>query len=237
MSSSEKRLAIHQPNFLPWIGYFHKMAHVDEFVLFDDVQFPRGKSYGNRVLIKVGEKESWITVPTKKKSELLLFSEIEIDYQQNWSRKMLKTVFLNYKKARHFDNVYPGLENIFELKYEKLFDLNFALIEFCMQKGGMKTDLIISSNIPSNSNIDGEEKIMNILRSRAASTYLSGAGAGSRRYLNEDHFKEEGIELIWQEMKKDYSYEQLGNNFIPNLSIIDILFNLGEETNEFLLSI
>jgi hypothetical protein len=229
-----KKLAIHQPNFLPWIGYFHKIINVDEFVLFDDVQFPRGKSFGNRVLIKTGDDSSWLTVPVKSKSDLLDFKEIEIDYQSNWSRKILKTILLTYKKQPGFDFLYPELEIHFEKKYQYLIELNISLIKLCHSKLSSDTTFIRSSEIQGAHNLNGTDKILFILNSRQAKSYLSGSGAGSKRYLDEGLFSKNDIEVQWQKLKADYSYPQGGNGFIPNLSIIDLIFNCGAESGKIL---
>lgn len=229
-----KTVAIHQPNFLPWIGYFHKIIHSDVFVLFDNVQFPRGKSYGNRVLIKANNSTNWLTVPVRSKSELPLFNEVTIDYQSNWSRKMLKTIMLNYKKAEHFDFFYEELLEVFEKKHDLLFELNKELILLCLRKMGVETRIIISSDISQDDMPGGDQKILDILEKTAATEYLSGKGAGSRRYIDESVFKQKNIKLIWQELKDGYQYRQQGNAFVPNLSIIDLIFNEGPNSANIL---
>ena len=97
------KIAIHQPNFLPWIGYFHKIANVNKFVFFDDVQLPGGKSfcYRTKILLNSGQ-EKWMSIPLTGKSQKPLIKDTKIDMQQNWKEKQLKTLELNYKKHTYF---------------------------------------------------------------------------------------------------------------------------------------
>jgi hypothetical protein len=231
---SEISAAIHQPNFLPWIGYFHKILKVDVFVFFDDVQYPRGKSFGNRVQIKSNDKELWINVPIRSKSEMLMFNEIEINNSIPWSKKLLKTINLIYKKSSYFDYLYPELEYILKKEYSFLVDFNIDLIQLCCSKIGINSRLIKSSAISECTNLNGEEKIIGLLKYLDSKVYVSGSGAGSKRYIDESHFKEAEIQLQWQSINSNEAYSQLGNTFIPKLSIIDLIFNEGPKSLHYL---
>lgn len=227
-------VAIHQPNFIPWVGYFNKINKSDAFVLFDDVQFPRAKTFGNRVEIKTNNGAVWLTVPVTNRGELNNFNEVEIDNNQNWVGKSLKTLKLAYQKAAHFNDYWDEFSAIYTTKYQLLTDLNIALIDFAVAKTGITTKLIRSSELPECRGLNGEEKILAILKKLNATTYLSGKGAGSRRYINEDNFKEAGIDLVWQSYEPR-PYRQLwGGDFIPNLSIIDLLFNEGPDSMKYI---
>ncbi len=227
-------VAIHQPNFIPWVGYFNKINKSDIFVLFDDVQFPRAKTFGNRVEIKTNNGAVWLTVPVTNRGELNNFNEVEIDNSQNWASKSLKTLKLAYQKAAHFNSYWDEFAAIYTTKYHVLSELNIALMNFAVAKTGITTKLVRSSEIPEAAGLNGEEKILAILKSLSATTYLSGKGAGSRRYINEDDFKAAGIELVWQSYEPK-PYRQLwGGDFIPNLSIIDLLFNEGPESLKYI---
>src|SRR5262245_30980573 len=107
-------VAIHQPNFLPWLGYFSKLLHCDTFVLFDDVQFPRGKTFVNRVQIKTPQGPNWITVPIADKSDLALIKDSRIAPDPSWKRKVLRTLEVSYAKAPYTKNYLPGLTEIIE---------------------------------------------------------------------------------------------------------------------------
>lgn len=227
-------VAIHQPNFIPWVGYFNKINKSDVFVLFDDVQFPRAKTFGNRVEIKTNNGAVWLTVPVTNRGEMNNFNEVELDNSQNWASKSLKTIKLAYQKATHFNDYFEEFSAIYTAKHVHLTDLNLALMSFAVAKTGITTKLVRSSEMTEAAGLNGAEKIMAILKALNATTYLSGKGAGSRRYINEDDFKTEGIELVWQSYEPK-PYRQLwGGDFIPNLSIIDLLFNEGPESIKYI---
>ena len=231
-----KKVAIHQPNFIPWLGYFHKISLVDSFVFFDDVQFPRGKTYGNRVKIKTNNGETWLTIPVLSKGDLQDFNEIFINNTFPWQRKILKTIELAYGKAKFFDKYHESFRAVFMEPYEKLTDLNIALINYISGVIGLKASFNSSSGLLTGRNTDAEEKIMDILKLLSASVYVSGSGGGSVRYISEERFRKEGIILEWQKFKSP-SYSQLWGEFIPDLSIIDLLFNCGDESASILGSV
>ena len=227
------RVAIHQPNFLPWVGYFHKISLVDSFVFFDDVQFPRGKSFGNRVKIKTNNGSLWLTVPVLSKSDLVDFNEILINNTFPWQRKIMKTIELSYKKAKFFDEYHDGFSAILMSDYEKLTDLNVALIRYLSDMLGLNITFHISSEITCYAGLKTEEKILGILKHLEATVYVSGSGAGSARYIDEERFRSENIKIEWQKFRSPV-YPQLWGLFIPDLSIIDLLFNCGDESLEIL---
>jgi hypothetical protein len=224
------KAAIHQPNFLPWLGYFHKISMVDKFVFFDDVQFPRGKTYGNRVKIKTNNGETWITVPVLSKGDMQNFNEILINNTFPWQRKILKTIELSYKKAGSFEKYYDGFSSVFLNEYEKLTDLNIALIRYFSDAMGLKVSFYMSSEIDSKPDENAEDKILGILRHVGAERYVSGSGAGSRRYIDEERFRSEKIDIVWQKFISPVYAQLWGGDFLPDLSIIDLLFNCGEES-------
>lgn len=231
-----KKVAIHQPNFLPWLGYFHKISLVDSFVFFDDVQFPRGKTYGNRVKIKTNNGETWLTVPVLSKGDLPDFNEILINNTFPWQRKIMKTIELAYGKAKFFETYHDGFRSVFMEHYEKLSDLNIALIKYLSGLIGLEAIFHSSSELKTGNKDDAEERIPEIVKQLGASVYVSGSGAGSARYIDEDRFRNEGILLEWQKFNSPV-YPQPWGEFIPDLSIIDLVFNCGEESERILKSV
>jgi hypothetical protein len=224
------KAAIHQPNFLPWLGYFHKISMVDKFVFFDDVQFPRGKTYGNRVKIRTNNGEAWITVPVLSKGDMQNFNEILINNTFPWQRKILKTIELSYKKAGSFAKYYEGFSKVFLKEYEKLTDLNIALIRYFSEALGLKVSFYLSSEIETQPGDNAEDKILGILKHLGADVYVSGSGAGSRRYIDESRFESEKIGIVWQKFNSPVYPQLWGGDFLPDLSIIDLLFNCGPES-------
>lgn len=222
-------VSIHQPNFLPWIGYFHKVINSDKFVLLDDVQFPIGDTFCNRTKIKTNLGEEWLTVPVKNRSNQILIKDILIDENNVWKRKILKKIKLSYQKSDHFDDVYPMIESIIKKSDNYLFNLNYLFLEFVFKYLNIKTTILLSSEIEIANTLNGLDKIISILNSVGATNYLSGSGSGSKRYIDEEVFKQNCIILRWQNYKYK-NYNQLHGSFLSNLSIIDLLFNHGTKS-------
>jgi hypothetical protein len=206
---------------------------VDTFVFFDDVQFPRGKTFGNRVKIKTNNGELWLTVPVLSKGEMTNFNEILINNTFPWQRKIMKTIELSYKKTVSFEKYQSGFAEVFLAPYEKLIDLNTALIRYISRALKIETDFRYSSEFNSGMVLNAEEKILNINKLLGADIYVSGSGAGSARYIDEEKFKSENIRVEWQKFNTPV-YTQLWGDFMPDLSVIDLLFNCGDDSLKIL---
>lgn len=224
------KVAIHQPNFLPWLGYFNKIKQVDFFVFLDDVQFERGKTFTSRTKIIANNQEHWLTIPIKNKSDLNKINKTEVDISQNWKYKHLKTLEMNYKKTLYFNEIFKIIERVYEQEDSLIVNYNIPLIIEISSYLNFNTQFIRSSNIESSKDKQGLDKLLCILKEMQATTYISGSGAGSKRYVKEDEFQACGIDLEWQ-LYEHPTYPQLsvGGDFIPNLSIVDALFNCGRE--------
>ncbi len=227
-------VSIHQPNYLPWIGYFSKIKASDIFVFFDDVQFERGKTYTSRTKILNQGKEQWLTVPVLGKGQLLDIKDITCDNTQKWQTKHLKNVQNTYRKAPYFEEVYSLLETMLQQKHDSLFEYNSRLIVQIISYLGIETKCINSSSLGLDTALSGLDKIIEILKTTQATEYLSGSGSGSKRYIDESVFAQNNIKLTWQAYSP-ISYKQLYNDhFIPNLSIVDLLFMQGKNAISFL---
>jgi len=228
------KVAIHQPNFLPWIGYFHKISLVDTFVFLDDVQFERGKTYTQRTKILVDQNEAWITIPIVNKSGLVLIKEAEVDPSFFWKRKILKTIELNYRKTKGFDNIFPIIQDVFSVKSKYLVDYNEPLIRLISEYLGLNTKFINSSQLNIPNHIGGKEKILEINKCLNSSTYISGKGEGSMRYIDPEDFVKNNIILEWQEFKP-LEYTQVKSDvYVKGLSIIDLIFNCSKDSYKWL---
>jgi len=223
------KAAIHQPNFLPWVGFFNKIKSVDLFIFFDDVQFERGKTYTSRTKILTQGNETWLTIPVINKSALIQIKDIEVVQDTNWKSKHLKTLALIYKKTPYFDEVFQIIDRIYRVNSRYLIDYNIPLIKNICEYLKVGTEFKLSSEL-SGADVKGGDKILNLLMSVKANEYLSGNGSGSQRYINDREFELSGIILNWQNFVQK-PYKQYGTNvFISNLSIIDLLFNMGKES-------
>lgn len=225
------RIGIHQPNYLPWVGFFNKMKGCDAFVIFDDVQLPTGKNFETRTLIKTIHGLLWLNIPIKNKNTDLLIQNAEFA-DNYWKKKHLKTIQTYYFKAPFFKNYIGGLEDIYHIKCSNLTDFNVMLIKYLADKLRL-FPVFIRSSVISSKELKGEAKILGLIKSLAGDEYISGEGAGSKRYIREEDFEKENIKLIWQ-FFKDQVYSQLYGPFVPRLSVIDLLFNTGEEAFKYL---
>ena len=228
-------VAAHQPNFIPWIGYFDKMRKADLFIVVDHVQMER-QSYQNRVRIKTGAGERWITVPVIQESRSERIMDKRIDNSRSgrfrWSRKMFLTLKYAYQSAPYFRDYQDGVAEIFETRWERQSELNGRLIEFCREALDIRTPMVASSTL----RITGakSDMVLNMCREAGATAYLAGDGA-SRGYLDVDAFERAGIRVLWQEFEHPrYVQHPSCGVFIPNLSAFDMLFNCGPRSAETL---
>jgi len=223
-------VSIHQPNYIPWLGFFEKVINSDIYVVFDDVQYPRGKDFANRNQIKTNNGKLWLTIPIKDKGSLKKWTDVEY-IDNGWKDKHLKNIESFYKKSKYFEEYYSELVNIFSVQHDFLIDLNVDLIRFVLDKLNIETKIVFSSNIKTDKT--GLEKIIHILKELKATHYISGAGDGSKRYIDENEFKNNNIELVWQDYKHP-QYKQLHGEFIPYLTILDLLFNEGTNSRDII---
>ena len=224
-------VSIHQPNYIPWIGFFNKILSSDIYVVFDDVQFPRGKDYANRNQIKTNNGKMWLTASVLGKKDLKPWNQIEIN-NNGWKEKHLTNIESFYKKTPYFKSYFLFLKRIYETDHKLLLDLNLDLIIFFLGCLDKIPNIILSSDIKTE--LTGLDKILYILKDQKATKYISGDGEGSRRYIDEQLFKDNNIELIWQNYKHP-TYKQLYGEFIPYLSILDLLFNEGPNSKNIIL--
>lgn len=223
-------VAVHQPNYLPYLGYFHKMAHCDVFVLLDDVQFAR-RSYTQRVKIKTPNGDRWLTIPvlTKDKRDQRI-NEVEIDNTQAWGKKHWKSLLHSYRQASYFSMHSDFFEGIYAREYHQLGGLNECLIRYLADELKISTSIVRASSL----NVKGKrtERIINICKALGGDIYLSGISG--RNYLTEEKFTEAGIQLQYQDFQHPI-YPQLHDEFLPYMSVVDLLFNCGDESRYILL--
>jgi hypothetical protein len=218
-------VSIHQPNYLPWLGYFRKIAVSDTFVYFDNVQMPGGKSFTSRNAIKGPQGQQWLTVPVSGKGKKPIGS-VEIT-DQHWRRKHLRAIEVNYRGTPHFQEIYDFLEHSLQQHHEFLAEQNIFLIEaICRLLGLDHVRFKRASEMAIEE--QGAESILPIIRALEASVYVTGQGAGSMRHLRPDDMKQADVAIKF--VSADFSsYPQAHGDFVENLSIIDAFFNIGLE--------
>ena len=224
-------ITIHQPEHLPWPGFFDKMAQSDIFVLLDDVQF-RKDYFQNRNKIKTRDGELFLTVPVLKSSTQLI-NEIKINNNEKWAKKHWKSIEANYQNAPFFIQYADDLKKIYDKKWENLSDLNIEIIKFIKVALGIKTKLVISSDLKTGG--EKTDHLINICNSLNASAYIAGRWALKLEYFKPELFKEKNIKLLFH----DYApveYHQLFPPFLPYMSTIDLLFNTGPDALNHILN-
>lgn len=221
-------VAIHQPNYLPWLGFFNKMANCDVFVLLDNVKHSKS-SFTHRNLIKLNNQEMLLSVPLKNKESLI--NELIISSPEENLIKHLRIIENAYRKSKFWNDYKENIFNIYNNNWQKLLDLNLALIVFLRKSFGIQTELILASELKDITG-EGSDRNLSICKKLGAEIYLSGNGA--KAYNDELSFQKEGIQIKYNNFTHPV-YNQLGNHFIKNLAAIDLLFNCGEQSLEILL--
>lgn len=223
------KTAIMQPTFLPWIGYFDMIDKVDCFVFLDHVQLVK-RSWQVRNRIIVSQQEKFFTVPVlkSKNRDSTFIYQAQINYSDNWNVKFIKTLEMSYKKTEFFVEVFSFLNSIFSKKIKYLGDFNILLIVEIANKIGINTNFYKSSEL---NNVGKKDTMLvNILKLKKSNSYLSAQG--SSVYIEENspggEFKKNNIDLNYHSYNHP-EYNQLNNDFISNMSIIDLLFNVGFE--------
>ena len=218
-------VACHQPNFMPWPGFFYKVIKADILVLLDDVQFPLGTSWLNRNRLKNKAGAFWITVPVLKKGRgLQLINEVEICNERQWQRKHYLSLFHAYKNAPYFYEHLDFFKEIFNKRWKRLIDLNTTVLNYLLDSLGIKKDIILSSSLSIDAK--GQSLLIEICKRLGANAYVSLSTA--KKYINKDLFQREDIEVRFYPFRP-IVYPQLWGDFIPNLSSIDLLLNCGQK--------
>jgi hypothetical protein len=220
-------ISIHQPGYIPWLGFFDKIFSCEKFVFLDDVQFQKNE-FQNRNKIRVFDGDMWLTVPVKSKSDTLLY-DVKIDNTSNWIKKHIKSIELNYSNSEFFNEYWPEFELIFRKKYDNLINLNIDIIKFLLEKLKIKTETICSSEL--NISDKNSDRILKICKALKAETYISGISG--KNYLNIDDFKKNGIDIIFQKFQHP-TYHQVFEPFHLNMSTIDLLFNEGGKASKII---
>ncbi len=215
------KVTIHQPEFLPWLGFFDRIVKSDVFVILDDVGYQKN-GFINRNRIKTQKGFQWMTIPVKDRSSNKKINEVLIDNQNPWQQKILSLLKENYKDTPFLKKYYDFMEKTFSKKWEKISDLDIYLIKECLNFLGSKKEIKISSEM----NFSGSStaRLVNICKAVGADEYISGSGG--KLYMDISLFEKSGIKVVFQEFSHpNYQQQFEGNGFLPGMSIIDFMFN------------
>ena len=221
-------VAIHQPQYLPWLGYFHKILRADVFVLLDTVQFKKNE-WQNRNRIKTAQGWQWLTVPVSYKYPQLI-GQVTITNKVKWQHKQRQAILSNYKKAGYYHYMDDLFDGIFSRTWELISELNISVVKGLAGVLGIDTPIYVASEVgefPENP----DERLIAIVKHFKGNTYL--AGSGGRGYMELQKYEKHGIEVIFQDYRHP-EYEQLFGDFEANMSVIDLILNHGDGSLDIL---
>lgn len=223
-------VAIHQPQYLPWLPYFTKIKESDVFILLDTVDFQKN-GLQNRNQIKTAQGAHWLTVPVQQKLGQKV-RDVKIDNSDPWLRKHWQTIQQCYRKAAAFNAYEKELEALYADEWSSLNELNIVIISMMMRWMNIRTPIVRSSQMKATG--IASELVLNLCLEAGATHYLSGMGG--KNYLEPDAFRNVGIEIVYQPAVLPNSYPQMfpKAGFINGLSALDILLNCGEAWKSYL---
>lgn len=219
-----KTVVIHQPDFVPYLGFFQRFLSADQFIVLDHVQFVTGtsRSWTHRDKIKTPSGEKWLTLSVRKAPMGTPINEIELSGSVNWAADNLNLLRQNYRNAPFFEEVFPSVVALYDQPPRLMADFNLRSIELLMDLLDVRLPWVRSSTLrPAGSS---NELLIDLLGKVDARHYLAGNGA--RGYMQPEKFAQAGIEVVWQEFTHPVYPQQFGA-FVPYLSSLDVLFNCG----------
>lgn len=234
LSESGHVVAIHQPNFFPWLGFFHKIAKSDTFVILDDVRFSRG-SWGNRVRCLIGGKPHWITAPIDRSAgNPRSYNQIRLQAGEDWRGKVFRTLEQSYRKAPYWSKENVFIYQLITDQENNLADYNLHLIHAISERLGIFSSRIVRSSLwPTNKT--ATDRLIFLTKAVGGNVYLCGGGADG--YQENEQFEKSGVHLRYQDFKHP-GYPQVGAlEFVPGLSVIDALLNVGTAGTRSLLGL
>ncbi|QLC22269.1 WbqC family protein [Parasphingopyxis sp. CP4] len=226
-----KTIAIMQPVYLPWLGYFEQMALADEFMFLDDVQYTKN-DWRNRNRIRTIDGWMWVTVPVRRASLKKHLGAVEINYDHQWPRHQLRAIRRNYAPTLYFGEFYGMIEAAYGERPKRLVDLTIPLVRAFADFLGINPPITLSSAVARSSN-SRLERIVELCRARGAGRVYTGPAAQS--YMDIEFMHDHQIEIAYQDYQHPV-YRQHFEGFESHMSIIDLLMNCGPKSRDILLS-
>lgn len=214
-----------QPNYLPWIGLFHKIANSDRFAVVDHVQYVRRSVITRNRVLGVDGQPIVLSVPVRSHGlGRQRIADVEIDHHEPWRRKHLKTLQFCYRKAPYWHIHEPFFQDLYGRKWKRLADMNVAVLEYVLRAFAIRTEIVRTGE----HELTGRKShlLVDMCRTFGCDTYLSGSGA--RKYVDESVFEEAGLTHRFQTFTHPV-YKQGGKGFVSHLSAVDLLFWCGPD--------
>ena len=221
------KVCIQQPQYLPYIGFFHKLMHSDVCVILDDVEYSKNDLF-NRNKIKTSQEWCWLTVPVKANMKQLI-KDVKINNSSNWKKKHSMAIQSNYQKAAFFNTYWDFFEKYYSKEWDTLTELNMESLKYLAKVLDIPIKFVMSSEL--NITTSKTQRLIDICKKVGADTYVSGTGA--KDYMNDKLFEKENIKLLYQDFNHPVYNQQFGE-FEKFMSIIDLLFNHGEESSNII---
>ena len=216
--------AIHQPQYIPWLGYIDKIDKADVFCFLDNVQYKKN-DWQNRNRIKTVSGWQWLTVPVSFRFPQLI-KEVRVNNSVNWGRKHLQALQTNYRKTPFFDRYIDSIQALLATEWQELSELNIAMVKRLLALLGLGHKRLVLASSLSDSD-DPNDRLIEICRALGCNTYL--AGPGGAEYMDLARFDQGGIRVVFQQFRHPL-YPQLFGDFVSHLSSIDLLFNCGPDS-------
>ena len=225
------KAVIHQPYYLPYPGHFHKISMGEIFVIMDNTQYDKRFTNRNRIINPNGKKKwDWISVPINKEDKFLANKDVKINNEISWREEHWKKITHTYSNSKFFHLYSDFFKENFQREWEFLFDIDFEFIKKLLEWLNIKVEIIKESEL----NIKGtsSDRLVNICKSIGADTYISGIGGYN--YINRNTFEKNEIKLVFQKYNPIPYKQRFSEEFIPDLSIIDMLSNVGNESSKLI---
>ena len=217
-----RRVAIHQPNYLPWIGYFKKMSLCDVFVILDTVQFSKD-SYTQRTKIRTRDGWMWLTIPIQRGERSGLIKDVLLPEDCKWRKKHWLSIHSNYAKTKDFNDFNDFFKSVYlDYDTDRLQDFNEKFILYISDILGIHPEIVYASELNLENDLKKSDHLIEIIENTGGDVYISGVGG--RNYIKEEKFERKGIEIEYFEFKP-FIYKQRWAGFEPYMSAIDLLFN------------
>ena len=224
-------VSIHQPNYLPYLGYFNKIKQSEIFVIYDTAQYVKNR-FDNKNKIRTKEGFMYLTIPLlSSDSYKRRFLDVNLPKNSVWQSKHWKAIHANYAKSEYYNDYAPHLEKIYNSKWEMLVEINEAIIRFMIKELCIDVKIIKSSELKINKDLKSTDMLIEILKKVNATKYISGPSGNN--YMEIEKFEANNIEIIYQNFSIQ-EYKQRYPEFIGGLSAVDLLFNEGKKSRNYI---
>jgi hypothetical protein len=221
---------IHQVNYIPWLGFFSKAKDSDIFVMFDDARYSKN-NFMNRNSIRTAGGWTYLTIPIERKYYRKPLCQVMLPHDDRWKEDHWKAILFNYNRAEFFHDYSDFFDGIYNEEHRTLVEFNEKIILYLFKQFGVKAEVVRTTELGIDTSLRKTDMLLDILKRVRATSYISGEGG--KDYIDEEMFRKSGIELRFQEFEHP-TYKQAFEGFIPRMSAIDALFNLGKGAAELI---